>query len=84
LRWGFQLLTARQPDRAERQQLATLLERRMVFYRAQEEAAKAYLSALQKDPAPLAGGQAGSVAELAAYANVASLLLNLDETITRN
>ncbi|HLH53932.1 MAG TPA: DUF1553 domain-containing protein [Verrucomicrobiae bacterium] len=77
--FAFQLATARKPNSAERKALCSLLDKRLGFYRAEPSAAKALLSvgASKTDPKldPL---------ELAGYANVASLILNLDETVTRN
>ncbi|MSU35250.1 MAG: DUF1553 domain-containing protein [Pedosphaera sp.] len=79
LDFAFELATARLPNPTERIALATLVEQRLAYYRTDPEAAKAFLSVgASKSDAPL------NPAELAAYANVASLILNLDETITRN
>jgi hypothetical protein len=79
LDFAFQLTTARSPKPSERKALASLLEKRLTHYRADPEAAKQFLSVGASPPdANL------NVPELAAYANIASLILNLDETITRN
>ena len=79
LRFAFELATGRSPTAQERKIMASLLDARRAFYAGQPEMAKQFLSVG-------ASGIADNVAatELAAYANVASLILNLDETITRN
>ena len=79
LSYAFHLATARQPNGAERKLLCSLLDRRLKVYRSDPAAAKAFLSV----GASKSGATLDPV-ELAAYANVASLILNLDETITRN
>jgi len=77
--FAFRLATARKPKVDESKVLCSLLERRLQAYRKDPNAAKAFLSvgASQSDPTL-------DPVELAAYANLASLILNLDETITRN
>ena len=77
--FAFRLATARKPKAEERRVLCSLLERRLQAYRKDPGAAKAFLSvgASKSDPTL-------DPVELAAYANLASLILNLDETITRN
>jgi len=79
LTYAFELATARKPKGDERKALDALLERRLQVYQKDPDAAKAFLSvgASKRDPKL-------DTVELAAYANVASLILNLDETITRN
>lgn len=77
LSWAFKLLTARPPEPFE---LATLL-RLLSDHRAE--------FATEPPPGILAAGasppsDAHDRATLAAYASVASLLLNLDEVITKN
>jgi hypothetical protein len=77
--YAFQLATARKPSADERKALDSLLERRLVVYRKDPDAAKAFISVgASKPDAKL------DPVELAAYANLASLILNLDETITRD
>lgn len=78
LRLMFRLATARQPRPAESAVLQSALEHYREVYR-QDRAAAAKL--LQVGEAPR--DQTLDVAELAAYANTASLILNLDETITK-
>jgi hypothetical protein len=77
--FAFHLATARKPKAAERSLLCSLLERRLSVYRKDPAAAKAFLST----GASLPDKNLDPV-ELAAYANIASLILNLDETVTRN
>jgi hypothetical protein len=79
IKFGFELATAREPRPDELKKLFTLLDQRLAYYRADPEGAKKFL-AVGASPAPAKVDSA----ELAAYANVASLILNLDETITRN
>ena len=79
LDFAFQLAMARKPRASERKQLNALLEKRLTYYRANPQAAKDLLSV-----GASAVDAKLDAAELAAYANVASLILNLDETITRN
>lgn len=79
LTYAFQLATARKPKPDERKILDSLLERRLSVYRKDPEAAKSFISVgASKSDARL------DPVELAAYANLASLILNLDETLTRN
>ncbi len=79
LDFAFELATARYPTATERNALTQLLNQRLTHYRSNPEAAKSFLSvgASKMDGA-------FNTEELAAYSSVASLILNLDETITRN
>lgn len=79
LAFAFQLATAREPDPAERRALCSLLDRRLGVYGKDPAAAKAFLSVGASDTDPRL-----DPVQLAAYANVTSLILNLDETISRN
>ncbi len=81
IRFGFRRATTREPESYELDRLTTLLRERMTYYTQNNDSAKAYVaagagvqSAPEEIPAP----------DLAAYANIASLILNLDETITRD
>ncbi|MFO0953345.1 MAG: DUF1553 domain-containing protein [Isosphaeraceae bacterium] len=75
---GFRRATARGPSPAELQALTRGLERYRALYSADRAAAEAFVrtgeSPVAKDADP---------AELAAYTAVAGVILNLDETITR-
>lgn len=77
LAYGFRLVTARRPDQAELKVLQDLLEAQHAAFRADPAAARAFLEvgdfrATDLDPV-----------DLAAWATVANLLLNLDETLTK-
>jgi hypothetical protein len=79
LRFGFQLVTARKPTEGESKILAETLTAEKSHYASNADAAQKAVSVgespVPKDvPAP----------ELAAYTMVANLLLNLDESVTKN
>jgi hypothetical protein len=78
LRYGFQLATSRPATPAELNLLQAGLERRLVHFAKDKAAAAKLLQAGDSKANP-----ALNPAELAAYATVASVLLNLDETITK-
>jgi hypothetical protein len=79
IQFAFALLTARRPAPDELSWLQSYLEKRLSHYRTTPEAAEAFLdvgeSKRDENLDPI---------ELAAYANLASLLLNLDESLHRN
>jgi hypothetical protein len=79
LRYGFRLVTSRAPDEGECAILMQNLAAQRVAFRANEEAAKKAIS-VGESPAP----SDVSATELAAYTMVASVLLNLDEVVTKN
>jgi hypothetical protein len=79
LDFAFKLATARKPRPYEMQALAALLEKRLAAYHADPAAAKAFISVGESKPDATL-----DPVDLAAYANLASLILNLDETITRD
>ncbi|MBI4904848.1 MAG: DUF1553 domain-containing protein [Acidobacteria bacterium] len=78
IRYGFRLVTARAPRANEASALAALLDQLQSRYRGDAAAAEKYLKQGQstRDPAL-------PVTELAAYTGVSSLLLNLDEAVTK-
>ena len=76
--YGFRRATAREPDERELKVLKIGLEQRLMKYRQHVESAKR-LAAIG-DSKSAAGIDP---AELAAYATTASVILNLDETITK-
>ena len=78
LAYAFRLATARTPSAAEAAVLQAGFGRRLVQYRSDSAAAEKLLSAGE---APRDGSL--DIAELAAYTTVASVILNLDEVITR-
>ena len=79
LGYGFRVVTARRPSRAEQTVLREALERQLARYRAQPDEAKQAIAYGQSKPAADL-----DPTELAAYTLVANLLLNLDETVTKN
>jgi hypothetical protein len=76
---AFRLATARPPRATELRVLSDLFEASLSSYRANVKAA---LKLLQVGEAPR--NERLDVAELAAWTMVASSILNLDETVTRN
>jgi hypothetical protein len=79
LRWGFQEVTAREPRPNELSVVERALARERARYAAKSADAKAFL-AIGESPR----NETLPPAEHAAWAQVAALLLNLSETITRN
>ncbi|MEQ1826491.1 MAG: PSD1 and planctomycete cytochrome C domain-containing protein [Pirellula sp.] len=79
LEWGFLEATGRTPREKERSLLASRLERERQHFRRNTPKASEYLSVgespVERELDPV---------ELAAWSQVASLLLNLSETLTRN
>jgi hypothetical protein len=75
---GFRLVTARRPDASELDTLKKLFKQQLTHYRADKDAAIKLLSvgASPRD-------QALDPSEHAAWTMMASLILNLDETITK-
>jgi hypothetical protein len=79
LRWAFEECVARQPTEAELTVLTSALQRERARYASNPTAAEEYL-ANGESPRD----QKISAPEHAAWSQVAALLLNLSETITRN
>ena len=79
LAWAFELLTARKPSSDETHLLVELLNKQRDEFSREASVPTGLLEAGESKP-----DDSHDAAELAAYANVASLLLNLDEAITRN
>ena len=75
---GFRLAAARKPEEGEVRALAALYEKLLEDYRADGFEAEQYLAQGESER-----DETLDVAELAAYSGVASLILNLDETITK-
>jgi hypothetical protein len=79
IRYGFRIATSHNPTEAQMKILMSVYNRQGVKYRKDEDAAKKLLSVGESkcndklDPS-----------DLAAYANVVSVIFNLDETITRS
>jgi Protein of unknown function (DUF1553)/Protein of unknown function (DUF1549)/Concanavalin A-like lectin/glucanases superfamily/Planctomycete cytochrome C len=78
LAYAFRRATARAPSAAELQVLTRGLERHLANFRGDKEAAQRFL---RHGESPLDAKL--DPAELAAYATMAGVILNLDETITR-
>ena len=75
---GFRLVTARHPRPAEMTILTASLERTLLDFQADQAGAEALLHVGEATTQP-----GLNAAELAAYTTVASTLLNLDETVTK-
>jgi hypothetical protein len=78
-RYGFRRATGRWPSAGETAALERLYRRQLDAYRSRPESAQALLSAGESSRDPTQGA-----CELAAWTVTASVLLNLDETITRH
>ena len=76
--YGYRLCTGRQPDKFERQQLLNLLWSQRSAFKGRTGAA-VYVSSPDVAKLPLDA----DLSELAAWTMVARVMLNLDETITR-
>lgn len=76
--YGFRLVTARQPNRAEVAVLIRSFEKYREQFATDRKAAERILSAGQAPQIEI-----GSLEEQAAYATIGGILLNLDETITK-
>ncbi len=79
LSFGFRLVTARQPQAGEKSVLQGTLTKYLAKYQADPEAARKLIS-VGESPVD----EKLNPSELAAYTMVASLLLNLDETLNKN
>lgn len=78
LAYGFRLATGRHPSDAELEILMSSYERKRKLFAEDSEAAAQYISHGESDTKLDLSDQ-----QLAAYTTVASILLNLDETITK-
>jgi hypothetical protein len=79
LRWAFREATSREPARAEAKILESALQRERAHYSANAAAAEKFLRVGEAPRNPRL-----PPAEHAAWAQVASLVINLSETVTRN
>jgi hypothetical protein len=79
VQYGFRLVTSRKAEAAELDTMLDLLEAQRARCQADTEAAKRTISVGDSTP-----GNDMAVCDLAAYTLVANLMLNLDETLTRN
>ena len=80
LQFGYRTVLGRPADTAELQTLAALVTEHQREFAADEQAAR---DSLEVGASPLAVPDGSTLAELAAYASGARVLLNLHETITR-
>jgi hypothetical protein len=78
LRFGFRLVTGHSPSPAELSILRGSLDFHAKYFSGKPKEAEAYLTQGESPPDPKLDR-----AELAAYASVGSLLLNLDEAMTK-
>jgi mono/diheme cytochrome c family protein len=78
INYGFRLATARRPEPKERQVFRDMAERELSIYRKDERSAEKLISVGESKPDAHI-----DKAELAAWTTVASMMLNMDETITR-
>lgn len=78
LSWAFRLATARKPRPPELQVLADGLRLHLAHYRQDRAGAEQLIHIGESKPDPTL-----DVGELAAYTAVATLILNLDEVVTR-
>ena len=77
--YGFRLVTSRKPARDEAKVLVDVFNQQLAMYRSEKDAgAKLIAVGNFKSDSSL------DQAELAAYTTLANMLLNLDETITKN
>jgi hypothetical protein len=79
LTYAYRTALARPPRPEEIHVVETALDQFLARYQADHEAAQQVVDVGESQPAEVA-----SVPELAAYTLVANLILNLDETVTRN
>lgn len=79
IRYAFRMATGRKPEPAEMETVRSVFRNELASFRDNESAAEELLSARSFRPSA-----AWNRAELAAWASVSSMLLNLDETITKN
>jgi hypothetical protein len=83
IRYGFQLATARKPASRELQALRELARQETLEYRKDPaKASKLLAIGESKIPASLVRNEMDR-SELAAWTTVASTILNLDETVTK-
>ena len=78
LRYGFRLVTGRKPSAAEARVLRDSLQYHLDYFSGKEKDIEAYLAQGDSRPDPSLDKR-----ELAAYGSVASLMLNLDEAVTK-
>jgi hypothetical protein len=77
LAYGFRLCVARRPNAAELERLAALYQKQLGFYQSDRQAAEKVTKGMRGETNPV------GVPEMAAWTIVANVLLNLDETMTK-
>jgi hypothetical protein len=77
--YGFRLCVARKPSELERTRLKDLYQRQLEIYRLDLEGAKK----IAQGQGVIAENRTADPAEIAAWTMVANVLLNLDETLTK-
>ena len=78
IRYGFMLAMSRVPTDREQQVLTASYHRNLDRYKTEPAVAEKFLTAGESERDKRLDGT-----ELAAYATVASVILNLDETVTK-
>jgi hypothetical protein len=79
LAYGFRLATSRVPDESETKLLLSVLEKQRTKYRGDADAAQKLLNV-----GKFQSLETLDPGDLAAWTTVASVILNLDETVTKN
>ena len=79
LHWLFRIVLSRKPDAKEFSMLTAALAKQRALYQKNPQAAEKAISAGESTPKKVA-----APAETAAWTLIANLVLNLDETVTRN
>jgi mono/diheme cytochrome c family protein len=77
LAYGFRLCVARRPNAAELERLAALYRKQFGFYQSNRPAAEKVTKGVREETNP------AGLPEMAAWTIVANVLLNLDETMTK-
>ena len=84
INYGFRMATARHPTQAETHRLAELFLGRLQRFQADPDSAYRLIDSVRGDlAAGIPATHLQAAAELAAWFHVATVLLNLDETITK-
>ncbi|MEM7145104.1 MAG: PSD1 and planctomycete cytochrome C domain-containing protein [Verrucomicrobiota bacterium] len=80
LSWAYELVFSRRPSEGEGQYLESIYRERLGYYEANPEVAEQVIAGASEVVKPPAGVAAP---QLAAWLHLSSILLNLDETITK-
>ena len=79
IRWAWRVAVSREPNESELQICSETLAAHRARYDSDLEAAKRLITYGQSEP-----DESIEVSELASYTMLANLLLNLDESVTKN